>query len=116
MEYTFMTITHSSTLTQNDIIRNNINYGVGSLLDLVVNVRASDLVVREFKFQSHNYVQFRTITLGKGMNDLIPAHHGLNYTTVVLLPGRLRNLINNEGWWTIQTKKANVSMDEIDLY
>ena len=35
-----------------------------------------DIVVREFELQSHYCVHFRTNTLGRGMNLLIPAAMG----------------------------------------
>ena len=41
--------------------------------------------VSEYKFQSGNYIRFRTNTLEKGMNPLIPHIYGLNSITTVLL-------------------------------
>ena len=36
-----------------------------------VNVLNSDIVINKFELQSSYYVQFRTNTLGEGMNPLI---------------------------------------------
>ena len=44
----------------------------GSSRGVVANVLDCDIILSEFEHQSHNYVHFRTNTLGKGINPLIP--------------------------------------------
>ena len=56
----------------------------GSLHGVVANVMDCDIVVSDFDLQSCCYVHFRTNTLGKGMNSLIP-NYGLNNTITILL-------------------------------
>ena len=44
-----------------------------SLCGAVANVLDGDIVVSEFRLQSHNIIYFRTNILGKGMNPFIPS-------------------------------------------
>ena len=46
---------------------------------VVAIVLVCDIVVSEFELQSCYYVHFRTDTLGKGMNPLIPPGKGKIY-------------------------------------
>ena len=50
--------------------------GEGSLHGMVANVLDCDIEERKFKPQLWYYVQFQTITLGKGMNPYIPPAMG----------------------------------------
>ena len=50
---------------------------------VMVKALDSRIVVSEFELHSHYYINFRTNTLGKGMNPLIP----INSTTTVLQEG-----------------------------
>ena len=49
-------------------------------------VKAMDgrIEVSKFELLSCYYVHFQTITLGKGINPLIPPSYGLNSTIIVL--------------------------------
>ena len=51
---------------------------------LVTNMLDCDIVVSEFEVQSRYNVHFRTNTLRKVMNPLIPLNYELNSTTTVL--------------------------------
>ena len=45
----------------------------------------------EFEFQSCYYIHFRTNTIEKGINPLIPASYGLNSTTATRMALALNN-------------------------
>ena len=38
----------------------------------LAKMQDSDILISDFEHQSRYYIQFRTNTLGKGMNSLIP--------------------------------------------
>ena len=46
--------------------------GIGYLRGVIVKAMDSGIEASEFELQSCYYVHFRTNTLGKGMNPLIP--------------------------------------------
>ena len=54
---------------------------------VMVKVLDCGIVVSEFELQSHYYVHFRTNTIGKGMNPLIPPRYVLYSITAVLIEG-----------------------------
>ena len=49
-----------------------------------------DIVVRKFELQSRRNVYFRTYTLQKGVNPLLPSNR-LNSSTTFLLQGYLKH-------------------------
>ena len=51
----------------------------------MVKVLNCGIVVREFELQSTDYVHFRTNTLGKGMNPLIPPAVGQKASLLLFL-------------------------------
>ena len=58
----------------------------GASRDVVAKVLDCDIIVNEFELQSHYYVHFRTNTVEKGMNPLIPFfNYGFNSITSGLL-------------------------------
>ena len=74
-----------SDIKKNYIYKINIHFIhiklCGGLHREVANMMDCDIVVSEFKLQSNYYIHFRTNTLGKGMNSLIPTpSNGLNST------------------------------------
>ena len=52
---------------------------------VMVKALACGIIVSKFKLQLLYYVNFRTNTVGKGMNPPYPPSYGLNSTTTVLL-------------------------------
>ena len=56
----------------------------------MVDVLDCGLEVSMFEFQSCYYVHFRTNTVGKGMNPIIPLSYRLNSITAVLQQGLVR--------------------------
>ena len=61
----------------------------GSPCGVTVKAIDSRIVVSKFKLQSFYNINFRTNTLGKGMNPPYPPSYGLNDNTTVLLEGWL---------------------------
>ena len=54
-------------------------HGSGGVI--IAKNRTAASTVRNFELQSRDYVQFRTNTLGEGMNPIIPNSYCLNSIT-----------------------------------
>ena len=69
------------------ICLNTVISVLGSPCGIMANMLNSDIIVCEFKLQSHNYVHFQTDNLEKGMNLLVTHSYRLNSSTNVLQQG-----------------------------
>ena len=74
----------------------------GNTYGIVANVLNCDIEVSEFELQLRYYIHFRTNSLEKATNSLIPPRWTLNSTYTLFLQGWLWHYVTHEGWYAIK--------------